>query len=154
MKKFYNNKDLDIIYDLPTKVIGNKKNNIKYKKKFLSNYWPFLPPTSCISMRKIFFKKIFSLVSNKKFPDIWMDFRIVIAAKYLFKQYNIIEKNLTFYRQINTNISSKFRFLSQNWWIRRKQAHTYIKYFFTKNNIIYTNNFDYFLTQFVNFFIK
>ena len=153
MEYFLNNKSKNILYDLPIKVVGKKNFTVSLKKKFLKNYWPFLPPTSCFAMRRFYFKKIFKLISNKKFSDIWMDFRIVIASKYLFKQYWVVNKNLTYYRQINTNISSKFKFMSKNWWIRRMQAHHYIKYFFIKNNISYKKNFDYFITQFINFFI-
>ena len=153
MEYFSNNKSKNILYDLPIKVVGKKNFTVSLKKKFLKNYWPFLPPTSCFAMRRFYFKKIFKLISNKRFSDIWMDFRIVIASKYLFKQYWVVNKNLTYYRQINTNISSKFKFMSKNWWTRRMQAHHYIKYFFIKNNIPYKKNFDYFITQFINFFI-
>ena len=154
MNYFLNNKKKDIIFDLPIKLIREKKIFVKFKSKILKNYWPFLPPTSCFTMKKSYFKKIFKLISNQKFINIWMDFRIVVASKYLFEQYNVINKNLTFYRQTNTNISSKFKFLSKNWWIRRKQAHSYIKFFFKKNNICYKKNIDYFITEWANFFIR
>ena len=51
-------------------------------------------------------------------------------------------------------ISANFKFLSFEWWKRRKQAHDYVKYFFFKNNIRHLKNLDYLLTNCINFFIK
>ena len=64
-----------------------------------------------------------------------MDFRIGLYLKYIKKDFNILEKNLTYYRQSQTMVSSNFKFLSISWWKRRKQAHDYVKYFFVKNKI-------------------
>ena len=51
-------------------------------------------------------------------------------------------------------VSSNFKHMSFNWWKRRKEAHSYIKYFFSKNNIKYNHNSDFFVTNLINFFIK
>jgi len=154
MKFFYKNKKIEILYDLPIKLFEKKKINMRYKKKLISNYWPFLTPTSCITIKKKFFEKNLKLISTKSYKNIWMDFRIITSAKYIFKQYNFINKNLTYYRQTNTNVSSKFKFLSKNWWLRRWEAHLYIKYFFKKHSIKHVKNYDYFLTKFINFIVK
>ena len=93
------------------------------------------------------------MVNSKAYSDIWLDFRIGIVSKYIFNQYNFIEKNLTFYRQSEKNISSGFKHMSISWWKRRLQAHNYIKFFFLKNKILYKKNLDYYLTYLINLFI-
>ena len=150
MNKFMINKDNKIIYDLPIKKYSKKEKNIKMKKKFFETYWPYLPPTSCIAIKKSEFKSVIRLINFKYYPDIWFDFRIGIVSKYIFNQMNFINKNLTFYRQTSTNISSNFNYLSKNWWKRRNQAHSFIKFFFKRNKINYYKNIDYFFTKVVN----
>ena len=83
-----------------------------------------------------------------------MDFRIAIYLKYISKNFFILNKNLTYYRQSSGTVSSKFGYLSSAWWKRRMQAHKYIKYFFNKYKIRYQKNLDYFLTLFIQVFIK
>ena len=124
------------------------------KKKIISNYWPYIPPQRCIVMKRQEFKKIIDKINFNLFPDIWMDFRIGLYLKYIKKNFCILDKNLTYYRQSPEMISMNFKFLSFAWWRRRNQAHNYVKYFFLKNNIKHVKNFDYMLTSFVNFFIQ
>jgi len=153
MKEFHQNQKINILFDRPIKKYINKEIFFKNKKKLFNNYWPYYPPTSCIALRKNDFEHIFKLVNYKLFHDIWLDFRIVIVSKYIFDQYNLINKNLTFYRQSTISVSSNFVHLSRNWWKRRKQAHSYIQYFFQNNKIKYKKNLDFFLTNFINYFI-
>ena len=77
-----------------------------------------------------------------------------VYSKFVLNNLVFVNKNLTYYRQTETNISSKFNYLSKNWWARRYQAHNYLKYFFEKNNIIHKKNFDFFLTSLVNKFLN
>ena len=154
MNEFKKNKKINILFDLPIKKYVNKEILFKNKKKLFNNYWPYFSPTSCIVLRKDDFEYIYKLVNYKIFPDIWLDFRIGIVSKYIFNQYNLINKNLTFYRQSSNSISSNFVHLSRNWWKRRKQAHNFIQYFFKNNKIKYKKNLDYFLTNFINYFIS
>ena len=88
------------------------------------------------------------------FPNIWMDFRIGIYAKFILNNFYILRKNLTFYRITKTNISSKFKFLSAPWWKRRLEAHNYVKHYFLGNKIKYEKNLDYILTHNICRFIK
>ena len=127
---------------------------IKNKKRFISNYWPYIPTQSCIAMRREEFKKIFNKINYNLFPDIWMDFRIGLYLKFIKKNFCVLDENLTYYRQSEEMISVNFKFLSFAWWIRRKQAHDYVKYFFLKNNERHVKNLDYLLTNFIYFFIK
>ena len=155
MNEFSKNKKTDVIYDLPIKKFTKK--NVIIKKKSIrlwDNYWPFLIPTSCIALRKKIFLKVLKLIDFKLFPDVWFDFRVGIASKYIFNQYNFINKNLTFYRQSEKSVSSGFKHLSFGWWQRRMQAHNFIKFFFKKNKIKYRKNYDYYLTSIIYFFIK
>ena len=150
VNEFCQNQKINILFDLPVKKYTNKEILFKNKRKLFNNYWPYFPPTSCIAVRKNDFEYIFKLINYKLFPDIWLDFRIGIVSKYIFNQYNLINKNLTFYRQSTTSVSSNFVHLSRNWWKRRKQAHCYIQYFFKNNNIKYKKNLDYYFTKLIN----
>ena len=125
---------------------------VKIKKSFFNNYWPYLPPTSCIAIDRKVFKKLLVVADKNHFSNIWLDFRIGILAKYVFKKYYILNNNLTYYRQSNNNVSSNFKHLSKNWWIRRYEAHSYVTFVFDKYKIKYRKNFDFFLTKFMNYF--
>ena len=154
VNEFLKNNKISAIFDLPIIKYEKKMKFAKNKKKLLDNYWPYIPPQSCISIRRKHFKKMMNKVNFNLFPDIWMDFRIAIYLKYISKNFFILNKNLTYYRQSSGTVSSKFGFLSSAWWKRRMQAHKYIKYFFNKYKIRYQKNLDYFLTLFIQVFIK
>lgn len=159
-KKIYNivkkfkKENLSVICDKPILKFQNNLIKVKKQKKFFTNYWPYLPPTSCISFERKEFNKILNIINVKSFPDVWLDFRMLIVSIYIIKNFSIINENLTYYRQTNSNVSSKFKFLSLNWWKRRNQAHDFVKYVFNKFKIQHIKNFDYFLTKFINNFIK
>jgi len=150
---FLKNNKISAIFDLPIIKYEKKMKFAKNKKKLLDNYWPYIPPQSCISIRRKYFKKIMNKVNFNLFPDIWMDFRIALYLKYISKNFFILNKNLTFYRQSPKMVSSNFKFLSISWLKRRMQAHNYVKYFYLKNKINYKKNLDYFITAFINLFI-
>ena len=155
MNEYKKNLNKKIIYDLPIKKKQNSLSKIKINNHYLyKNYWPFFVPTSCISMKKNFFKKIYETIDFKFFPNLWFDFRIGFSAIYIFKQYNFLKKNLTYYRQTEDSISSNFNYLSNNWWKRRLEAHEFVKFFFRKNRINYKKNLDYYLTNFICFLLK
>ena len=154
VKSFLDNKKISSIFDLPIIKYEKKLRFMKNKKQILPNVWPYIPPQSCIAIRRSHFKKIMNKINFNLFPDIWMDFRIALYLKYISKNFFILEKNLTYYRQSPEMISAKFKFLSLAWWKRRKQAHKYVRYFFSKNRIKYNKNLDYYLTSFTNFFLS
>ena len=101
-----------------------------------------------------YFEYIFKLANFRLFPDIWLDFRILIYCKYVFDNYIILNENLTFYRQSEINISSKFKKYSKNWWKRRNEAHDYFFDFIKKNNLKARKNLDFYITKFINKIIK
>jgi glycosyltransferase involved in cell wall biosynthesis len=151
---FNNNKNAKIVFDYPITINNKKKINIKKKKKLINNLWPYIHPTSCISIKSNAFNEILKMISMKLYPNIWLDFRLCIYSKYILRNMHILNKNLTYYRQIDTNVSSKFKYLSNNWWKRRMEAHNYLIYFFKKQNIKHKKNLDYFFTKIYNLFIK
>ena len=151
---FNNNKNAKIVFDYP--IITKNKNfiSIKNKKKLFNTFWPYIHPTSCISIKSESFNKILKSISVKLYPDIWMDFRLCIYSKYVLKKIYVLNKNLTYYRQIGTSVSSRFKFLSNNWWRRRMEAHHYIIHFFEKKKIEHKKNLDYFFTKIYNLLLK
>ena len=88
-------------------------------------------------------------VKIKKFPSVWLDFRLISYSYYLHQNINIIKKHLTFYQQSSNSISSKYKRFSKNWWKRRKEAHEFYKYLNNKKSF----NIDKVITDIINFFI-
>jgi len=97
-----------IIYDFP--ILFKDKKQIIYEKrnKILRTYWGYIHPTSCISIKKSFTNEIFRNISSEDYTNIWLDLRILLFSKYLHS-YNVINEKLTYYRQTEDNISSKFK---------------------------------------------
>ena len=149
IKVFETNNKIKVIYDLPVILKDKKKMLVKNKQRILNNYWPYIPPQSCISFRRKYFEEIINKIKVNDFYDVWMDFRLAIYLKYIENNFYIHEQNLTIYRQNVNSVSSGFTFLSTNWWKRRLQAHQYIKFFFNKNKINYKRNFDYYFTKII-----
>ena len=149
---FLKNNEKKIVFDFPIILKKNKKINIKKKNNFFNTYWGYIHPTSCISIRKEFINELFENIVNEKFTDIWLDLRILLFSKYINK-YNVIEENLTFYRQYEGNVSSKFKKFNKFWWKRRSQAHDYFFNLMKLNNINTKKNLDFYVTKLVNKFI-
>lgn len=143
-KVYYSN---NVIHNFDIKKINN--NNKK-------SIWPTVLPTSCIAVKKSFLKdcmnKIF--IEKKKFKYLELDFRISIYASNLMNQYNIINKNLTYYFKNSEGIMSNYKKFSRNWWVKRFHAHLFVKLFNKKNNINYEITCDYVITLFIYFLIK
>jgi len=146
---FIQNREQWIIYDYPIIVKEKKKIIQKKNFNFFNTYWGYIHPTSCISVRKKFIKTIFDSTLSDKFTNIWFDLRILLFSKYL-QNYNVIDENLTYYRQTDENVSSKFKKFSNNWWKRRSEAHDYFIDFKKKNNLKINKNLDFFITKIIN----
>ena len=149
---FLEHKDKKIVYDFPTIIKENNQFHVKKKKNFYNTYWGYIHPTSCISIRKEFVNEVFNKIINDKFTDTWLDLRMLLFSKYL-NEYNIINENLTFYRQFDGNISSKFKKFEKLWWKRRYEAHSYFFNFMKENNLKPKKNLDFYITEFINKFI-
>lgn len=149
---FLTNKNKKIVFDFPTLLNKDKKLSINKKNNFLNTYWGYIHPTSCISIQREFINEVFDKTVNDKFTNIWLDLRILLFSKYI-DEYNVIEENLTLYRQSDDNISSKFQKFSKKWWKRRNEAHNYFFDFMKMNNLDVKKNLDFYLTKFINKFI-
>jgi len=152
VKEFEKNNNLKIIYDLPI-IKSDRGEKISKRQLSNKNYWPYIPNQSCLSISRKHIEEIYDLIDFDLFPNIWMDFRIGIVSKYILDSYYILNKRLTYYRQSEKNVSSKFKHMSRTWWQRRLEAHNYIKYFFLKNKIKHKKNLDYYFTKFINLFL-
>jgi len=148
--KFFNeSKDNQkIIFDLP--YIYYSDSNIEklmIKKKFSNKIWPHFPPQSCISMKRDFFVKIFPQISIKKFYNIWFDFRVAFYSYFIAKNFQIFKKRLTYYFIDPSGVSSKFKYLTFNWWLRRFEAFEFYKYLFKKFLLKFPITIDYIITR-------
>lgn len=149
----FNKNKVNLICDMPIEKYPKYQIKIKHKKKFFQTFWPYQPPTSCIAIKRKNFSEILKKIDFKFYPDIWLDFRIIIASIHLYKKYLFINKNFTYYRKLDGSASSKFKYLSINWWRRRGQAHDYVRFFFKKSKLNHKKNYDYYFTKFLNFLI-
>jgi glycosyltransferase involved in cell wall biosynthesis len=151
---FNDNKQKQILFDLPIIFFTQKEKKIMtFKKRIsLASMWPQFPPQSCISLRSKIFKKIFSNIFNKKFPNITLDFRIAVYSYFISKDFNITNNYLTYYFQDINGESRNFLYFSKNWWLRRLEAHRYLRYFLQNNNMRYIYGIDFFLTSIICIF--
>lgn len=149
INQFLEDSEKMVVFDFPI-ILKNKKEIIQKKKNsLLKTYWGYIHPTSCISIRKEIVNKIFDSTLNDNFKNIWLDLRILLFSKNLLN-YKIINDNLTYYRQTEDNVSSKFKKYSKNWWKRRNEAHEYYLYFMKKNNLKTKKNLDFYFTKILN----
>ena len=146
---FENNKKAKIVFDYPLIVKNNNVYSDKTGLRIFKTYWPYIHPTSCISIRKDCLKELFKLICYNQFTDVWLDLRICLFSKYILKDFQIINESLTFYRKTVSNVSSKFDKFSKNWWKRRLQAHQFLQKFSKDNGLDFKKNFDFFLTRII-----
>ena len=72
----------------------NKKKKQKLKKKDHSvSIWPSFYPTSCIAIKRKFFKNFLKNAESDKFPNLEIDARLSIFA-FLKKKFYVYNKNL------------------------------------------------------------
>ena len=155
IKEFNNQKNIDLIFDLP--IFKFKKNVEKKKfkqKNFLFSSWPRFPPQSCISLRRNFALELFKNVRINKFESIWFDFRTAIYYYLKKKNIFILNKHLTYYRQLENSASKNYKLFSKNWWYRRNQAHDFVSFFSKKLNVNDKLTLDKIITKFVYFFFR
>lgn len=155
IKKFKESNSKKIIFDLP--ILKFKKKLIFKKfiqKSFILSSWPRFTPQSCISIERNYAIKIFKILKIKKYPTIWLDFRIAIITYLYFKKIFIFYKYLTFYRQLNNSASKKYKTMTKKWWIRRKEAHEFFSKIATKLNIKTRVKADEIITKAINIFIN
>jgi glycosyltransferase involved in cell wall biosynthesis len=141
----YPNKNL--VCDTP--YLYYHKNYIKKfvnKKKRNFYVWPTIFPTSSINLRKIFLVECLNNIFPKMFPQIEIDFRILVFADKIKNDLNILGNNLTYYFQNPKGILSVYKKFSFYWWNKRFEAHKFMEFFYKKNNIKFIKTLDYRIT--------
>ena len=153
VKYFKSKKNSSIVFDKPIFYFSKKKKNYPFdsvNSNNNKNLWPKFPPQSCISIKRSFFKKYINDIKNKNFSMLTLDFRLAVLANTVLEDFFIIDKNLTYYFQDDYGeSSSKFKKFGINWWVRRNQTHSYMKYIAHKYNIAYSINLDFMITRFI-----
>ncbi len=151
---FKKNNKTKITFDLAYKFFSRKK-KVKFKiSKRNKNIipWPSFPSQSTIAIKKDYLKKIFKKIIINKYPDIWLDFRILSKSYYDFGDLKYLNKYLTYYQQHPQSESHKFKKYSKNWWKRRREAHEFVKkQVYRDQKKIFS--LDYYLTDLVNKFL-
>ena len=148
---FNNNKKIKFILNNP--ILKYKKKKIK--KNFLPNYsknkWPKFPPTSCMCFEKKTLINVLEKIESRKFPNLAIDFRLAVYFSVILKKFFIHQSYLTFYRQVEDGMDSKYnKFISKEWWIRRKEAFEFLNILLNKNNLPPNRSLDFFVTSFFN----
>ena len=148
---FKTNKKLDFIQDQP--FLSEKKNlmSLKIKNHFFS-IWPSFYPTSCMTVKRSFFKKFLKFIYPNEFSNLEIDARLAIFA-YLNLNFKKINRNLTVYNYDKEGITSKYPKYSINWWRKRNDAFKYLRRLSKKMNVRFDYGPDYFFTKIINFFI-
>ena len=148
-KIFSKSREINVVFDKPKKLIKEKFSDFPFKKKLSKYIWPTIYPTSCISLKREFFK---NLIENKildKYPLLEIDFRITILSRMIDKKFIYMNENHTIYRQVPDGIMGKIKKFSYLWWKKRFQAHSYLEHVFNTNNLDYKRNVDYYLSKLV-----
>jgi len=146
---FSENKNINVIFDIPKKLVNEKIVDYKFKKKLLKYIWPTIYPTSCISLRRNFFRDSIEKKFFHNYPLLEIDFRITILSQMFDKKFLIMKNNNTIYRQVPNSIMSEIKKFSFLWWKKRFQAHLYLKDIFKFNDLEYKRNIDYYSTQII-----
>ena len=153
-KVFSKNIDTNVVFDKPKKLIKEKFSEFSFKKKFSNYIWPTIYPTSCISLKKKFFKNLIEKNFFEEYPLLEIDFRITVLSRMVDKKFIDMSENNTIYRQVSDGIMAKIKKFSHLWWKKRLQAHSYLEHVFNMSNLEYKRNMDYYLSKLVLNFLK
>ena len=118
-----------------------------------STIWPTIFPTSCISVRKKFFKIFLKNIYKNNFVNLEVDARLVIFSKFYMNEYNILNSKLTYYNFDPNGITAKIRKFSKKWWLRRSEAFSYLKNVKKMKDEPLNLSFDFMITKFVVFLL-
>ena len=87
-------------------------------------------------------------------PHLEIDARLTIFSKFYLDQYNVLNKELTFYVHDFDGITSKIKKFSKIWWIRRNEGYIYLKYIMKKKKILFKASIDYYITFILALFFR
>ena len=148
---FKKNPKSNVVFDLPIYFFSkNKKIYEKNKKSIKKDIWPRFPIAgSCISFKRKFYKNFSYIIKDKNFSMLTIDFRIAVIANTILNDFQLLNKNLTYYFQDKKGESkSKFKKFNKNWWLRRRQAHNFVKKFYDNGKSLKTE-LDHFTTNII-----
>ena len=151
-KLFKKNKKLKFIQDTPIDSSTKKKLFLK-KRKSIGTVWPRFFPTSTIAVRKNYFKNFLKLILPKKFPNLEIDARISIYS-HLKKEFSSVKQSYTIYNTNSNGITSNYKKYRKKWWIKRMEAFNYMQYLSKIFKIKFKKGPDFYLTQFISFFLE
>ena len=148
---FNNNEKIQFVLNNP--ILKYKKREIK--KKFAlnisKNRWPKFPPTSCMCFEKKTLVNVLKKIEPKKFPNLAIDFRLAVYFSVILKKFYIHQSYLTFYRQVEDGMDSKYnKYRSKEWWIRRNEAFEFLNILLKKNNLPLNRSLDFIITRLLN----
>lgn len=137
------------VCDIPLIKDKSQLNEFNYDKKRVNNnkIWPTTFPTSSISVKKKYLLDCIKEFQKEKFDFLEIDFRLCCLFSLHKKNYNVLNKNLTYYRQVNDGIMSRYKKFEKKWWIKRSQAFDFFFFIKKKFKKKYTYSLDYFLTK-------
>ena len=152
VKIFKQNQKIDFIQDLPI-IRFFKYKKKKINKNSILSFWPYLAPESCISFRRKFIQNFIlkNIRYEKKYPDVWLGFRLGIYAYFIKNTFFTINKNLTVYKSYGE--SKKYRFLGFNWFKRRSDSFKYLLKI-SRNNYNCKISIDYIFTKIITNILK
>ena len=153
-RSFVLNENINVIFDKPNILINNRIKNFKIKNKLSKYIWPTTHPTSSISVRKSILKDFFDNITFKNYPLLEIDFRITCLSKMIYQNFIVIDKKITTYRLVSDGIMSNLKSFSKKWWIKRLQAHDFIKLIFMQHQMIYKRNYDFYFTKLIVCFLN
>jgi glycosyltransferase involved in cell wall biosynthesis len=151
---FSKNPKTNIIFDIPRVNINDNIAPLMLKNFIFNNSWPPTIPTSGISFRRKFFESCLKFDILKNYPILEIDFRFNFLSKKIYNNYIDLDDHLTVYRKVDDGIMSNIKKFKRMWWIKRLEAHRFIKHLYVTNGIKYYNNFDYYLTKIIVFFLN
>ncbi len=149
-KFFSENSNLNSLYDIP----NIKSSEFVLKKKMSNEIWPTIFPTSCISIRRKFFKTFIKNIYKSNFLNLEIDARLVIFSKFYMSEYNVLNEKLTFYNFDKSGITADINKFSKKWWLRRSEAFKYLMNIKKKKHETFNLSFDFIITKIVVFFIN
>ena len=148
---FNKNTNFKSVFDFP---ISKNNKFILKRKRGTNSIWPTIFPTSCISVKRDFFKLFIKYLKKEEFNDLEIDARITIFSKFYCDNYNIIKTKLTTYNFDNLEITAKKNFFSKKWWFRRREAYQYMVYVLNKKGKNFNISFDFLITLILTFLLR
>ena len=148
---FKKNKNVNFIQDKP--FLGDKKKYMLLKKKnHFFSLWPSFYPTSCMAIKRSFFKRFLKFIEKNEHPNLEIDARLSMFA-YSQKEFFILNKSFTVYNYDEFGITSNYKKYSKNWWKKRNEAFNYLISLTKKLKSRFFIGPDFYITRFINFFI-